>query len=76
MALVNFMVTPAGRVARIVVGVVLVIVGFVVQGAGGVVISVVGLLPIVTGAMNVCLLGALLGADLWGNPRTPGSGAR
>ena len=70
MTLIGFLVSPAGRLARIIAGVVLVVVGFVVQGAGGIAISVVGVLPIVTGAINICLLGPLFGADLWGRPRT------
>lgn len=76
MALVGFMISPAGRLARIVAGVALIAVGFVVQGAGGIVISVVGIVPIAAGALNVCLLGPLFGADLRGNPRTPGTAAR
>ncbi|HLI31505.1 MAG TPA: YgaP-like transmembrane domain [Solirubrobacteraceae bacterium] len=69
MSLVRFMVSPVGRSVRIVAGVVLVVVGLVVQGAAGIAISVIGVVPIVAGALNVCLLGPLLGADIWGRPR-------
>jgi hypothetical protein len=73
MAFIRFIVTPAGRVLRVVAGVVLVANGFVVQGIGGIVISVVGVLAIATGAMNVSLLAQLFGADVRGKPRAPGT---
>lgn len=73
MVIVEFMISPAGRLLRIVVGVVLVLVGFILQGIGGIAVSVVGVVPIVTGAMNLFLFGPLFGADIWGHPRTPGA---
>lgn len=58
MGLAVFMASPVGRIARIVAGVVLIILGFVVGGAAGWALGIVGLVPIAAGAGNMCLLGA------------------
>ena len=79
MAFIEFLISPAGRVLRIAAGLAIVLVGFIMQGTAGVVVSIVGLVPIVTGAMNLCLIGPLFGADLRGQPRpprSPGTAAR
>ncbi len=68
MAFVTFLVNPVGRTLRMLVGVVIIGVGFVLQGAAGVVVSIIGLVPIATAALNLCLIGPLFGADIWGNP--------
>jgi hypothetical protein len=76
MPLVSFLISPAGRLARIAAGVVLIVVGLALVGdTAGTVLAVVGLVPIATGATNVCLIGPLFGADLRGRPRT-GRGGR
>ncbi len=69
MSFVSFMSSTAGRIARVVVGVVLIIAGIAVGGTGGIVLIIVGLLPIGTGVANVCLLGPLVGAGLKGDGR-------
>jgi len=71
----EFMATPLGRGLRIVFGAVLIFLGLrVVQGVAGTVIALAGILPIATGALNICILGPLLGAPLRGSPRvTPKS---
>jgi hypothetical protein len=78
MGLVNFMISPAGRLARIGAGIALIVLGLVaIGGAAGIAVAVLGLVPITAGAVNVCLLGPLFGADFWGRPkgRPKGPGA-
>lgn len=65
MSLVKFMSSSAGRLARIVAGLVLIIVGFVL-GGGWLTLSVVGLIPTFAGAFNVCLLAPLMGQPFKG----------
>ncbi|MGZ8438762.1 MAG: YgaP-like transmembrane domain [Candidatus Limnocylindrales bacterium] len=70
MTFVTFMNSTAGRAARILAGLALMVVGLaVVGGTGGVVLAVVGLVPLGAGLANVCLFGPLLGVDLHGNPK-------
>ena len=70
MALVTFMSSPAGRLARVIAGIALIVVGLaVVGGTGGIIIAIVGLVPIGAGAGNVCLLGPVLGSDLPGSAK-------
>jgi len=69
MKFAEFMATPLGRGLRVVVGGVMIYLGLaVVQGVGGTILAVAGLAPIVTGMLNICLLGPLLGAPLKGSP--------
>ena len=71
MAFTSFMSSTAGRTARIIAGLALVVIGLaVVGGTGGIVLAVVGLVPLGAGAANVCLFGPLLGSDLHGNPKS------
>ena len=64
---VTFMASGAGRVLRIVGGIVLVLLGLlVVQGTWGWVLVVVGLVPLAAGIFDFCLLGPLFGAGWWG----------
>jgi len=63
--LVAFMSRPAGRIARVVAGIVLIVVGAVVGGAGWF-LAVVGLVPLAAGAFDVCLLGPVFGQPLRG----------
>jgi Protein of unknown function (DUF2892) len=68
MSFVSFMSSSAGRVARIVVGALLIVVGLaVVGGTGGIVMAVVGALPLASGLLNICFLSALVGQPLKGN---------
>jgi hypothetical protein len=64
---VKFMSSPAGRITRIVAGIVLIALGLsVVHGAGGIVLIVVGLLPLVAGLFDFCVFAPLFGAPLSG----------
>ena len=50
------------RTARVILGIVLLIVGFAaVRGTAGTIIGIVGLLPLVTGLPGWCLLYSLFG---------------
>lgn len=67
MALVKFMSSGAGRILRIALGIILVVVGLAaVQGTLGLVLAVIGLVPIAAGVFDFCLLGALFGVPLRG----------
>jgi hypothetical protein len=64
----DFMASTAGRMARIVAGLALIVVGALLGGAGWL-IAAVGVVPLVAGALDVCLLAGLMhepfrGADL------------
>jgi sulfite exporter TauE/SafE len=61
------MASPAGRILRIVAGVVLIVLGLGLTGPAGWVLATIGLVPIAAGAGNVCLLAPLLGAPFKGS---------
>ena len=63
----QFIKSPAGRIARIVVGLDLIAWGyFHSTGTAGVVFIVVGLLPLAAGLFNLCIISAVLGGPLSG----------
>ncbi|HUZ03234.1 MAG TPA: DUF2892 domain-containing protein [Thermomicrobiaceae bacterium] len=65
MAFVNLMQSSAGRLARALVGVALILVGLlVVQGPWGVVLAFVGLVPLAAGVLRICFAAPLLGVGL------------
>jgi type IV secretory pathway VirB2 component (pilin) len=60
--LFRFMGSSNGRIARIVAGLVLVLVGFLwVHGAGGWILAIVGLVPLLAGAFDKCVFAPLFG---------------
>ncbi len=63
MKLIEWLGSSAGRVARLVAGVVLIIFGFV-GGGGWIALSIVGVIPLVAAMANVCLLAPLFGRPL------------
>lgn len=65
MSFARFMAGPAGRIARIVAGLVLIGVG-VGLGGGWWTLAVIGLVPIAAGVFNVCLFGPILRAPFSG----------
>lgn len=65
MSLVKFMSSNAGRLARVLAGLVIVIIGFAL-GGGWLTLSVIGLIPLFTGVLNVCLLAPLMGQPFKG----------
>jgi len=65
MSFVNAMQSPVGRLARILVGIGLILGGLVgIQGTWGVVLAVIGLVPLVAGVARVCLVAPLLSQDI------------
>ena len=61
---VSFMASTAGRIVRIVVGLVLVVWGwFGLGGTVGIIVAVIGLLPLAAGVFDFCIF-----APLFGNP--------
>ena len=61
---VSFMASAAGRIVRIVVGLVLIVWGwFGLGGTTGIIVAVIGLLPLVAGGFDFCIF-----APLFGNP--------
>jgi hypothetical protein len=64
---VKFMASPAGRITRIVAGILLIVLGlFAIHGVGGIILAVVGLLPLVAGLFDFCVFAPLFGAPLSG----------
>ena len=64
---VKFMASSAGRITRILAGLVLILGGrFGLGGTGGTIIAVVGLVPLVAGLFDFCVFAPLFGAPLSG----------
>lgn len=55
----DFMASTAGRIARVVAGLALIVIGALMGGAGWL-IAAVGLVPLLAGAFDVCLLAGLM----------------
>ncbi len=63
----RFINSTAGRVLRIIVGAVMVIWGALnAADTSGIVVLVIGCIPLIAGAMDLCLVSALLGGPLSG----------
>jgi len=62
MAFVQWMSKPAGRILRVVAGVILIGIGLYFQGVWGYAIAVVGVVPVLAGVFNFCLIAPVLGA--------------
>jgi len=64
----RFINSPAGRIVRVVVGLVLVGWGYTQRGSGsGIALIAVGLVPLVAGLSDWCLISALLGGPISGD---------
>ena len=64
---IKFMASTAGRVTRIVAGLVLVLWGLLgIGGATGMLVAVIGLVPFVAGLFDFCIFAPLFGAPLSG----------
>ena len=63
---VKFMASPAGRVTRVVAGIVLVALGFFMHSVGGIIVAVVGLVPLLAGLFDFCVFAPLFGAPMSG----------
>jgi hypothetical protein len=74
-ALVNFMASTAGRAARVVAGIILILVGLLVIGeTAGLIVAIIGLVPIAAGVFDFCLLAPLFGLPFAG-PKIRGKSA-
>ena len=63
----RFINTPAGRVVRIIVGIILIVWGYTIADTGlGIVLMIIGLFPLVAGVFDLCLASALLGGPVKG----------
>jgi len=63
----RFVNSPAGRLARIVVGIGLIAWGYVQRdSSAGLALMGVGLIPLAAGVFNLCLISALLGGPISG----------
>ncbi len=70
MAFASFMSSVAGRMLRIVAGLIIVAGGVYLYLTGsvtaGVIVAIVGLVPLLAGAFDICLFAPLFGAPLSG----------
>ncbi len=63
----KFMAASAGRIIRVVAGLLLVALGLlVIRGTGGIILAVVGLVPLVAGLFDFCVFAPLFGAPMSG----------
>jgi hypothetical protein len=68
-SLFEFLAGPAGRIARIVAGIVLIVLGFwLLQGVWRWVLVIVGLAPLAAGLFDFCLFAPLFGLPFMGEP--------
>ena len=67
--LFEFLAGSAGRITRIVAGLVLIVLGlWLVQGVWGWVLAIVGLAPLAAGLFDFCLFAPLFGLPFMGEP--------
>lgn len=66
MQFAEWMSKPAGRVLRVLAGVILIGAGLYFQGVWGYVVAVVGVAPVLAGVFNLCLIAPILGAPFRG----------
>lgn len=63
----RFVNSSAGRIARVAAGCALIVLGYMSRANGtGIILMTVGAAPVITGTLNLCVIGALLGAPLSG----------
>ena len=70
MAFARFMATGAGRILRIVAGLVLIGFGLYLHSTVGIVVAAIGLVPLLAGVLNVCVIAPILGAPFSGREET------
>ncbi|MCL5611618.1 MAG: DUF2892 domain-containing protein [Chloroflexi bacterium] len=64
---VSFMASTAGRITRVVAGIVLMAWGLMgLTGATGIVVAVIGAVPLLAGLFDFCVFAPLFGAPLSG----------
>jgi ABC-type multidrug transport system permease subunit len=68
LAFARFMASPIGRIARVLLGIALILIGlFAIEGTWGTIIAIIGVIPVAAGIANVCLIGPLIGAPFRGS---------
>ena len=64
---VKFMISPAGRIFRIVAGLALILWGLIgLGGATGIIVAIVGAVPLLAGLFDFCVFATLFGGHLSG----------
>lgn len=64
---VKFMISPAGRILRIVAGLALIVWGYLgLDGASGIIVMLVGAVPLLAGLFDYCVFAPLFGGYLQG----------
>ena len=64
---VKFMISPAGRIFRIVAGLALILWGLIgLGGATGIIVAIVGAVPLLAGLFDFCVFAPLFGGHLSG----------
>lgn len=64
---IKFMVSPAGRVLRIVAGLALILWGYLgLDGAAGIIVMIVGAVPLLAGLFDYCVFAPLFGGYFHG----------
>ncbi len=64
---VTWMASPAGRITRVIAGIVLIALGlWVMHGVGGYIVAVIGLVPLLAGLFDFCVFAPLFGAPFSG----------
>ena len=64
---VKFMISPAGRILRIVAGLALILWGLIgLGGATGIIVAIVGAVPLLAGLFDFCVFAPLFGGHLSG----------
>ena len=67
MGLIDFLASTAGRIVRIVAGVILIALGLlVIEDTVGIIVAVIGLVPVAAGVFDFCLFAPLFGAPFGG----------
>lgn len=65
--LIGKLVTKNGRIGRIIVGIILIVVGLIWPNSNlGLILVIIGAIPVVAGALDICLLAPLAGLPLKG----------
>ena len=62
----RFVASPAGRIVRVVAGLLLIYVGWSIGSTMGWVLLVIGLVPLSAGLLDLCFVSALLGGPIQG----------
>lgn len=64
---VRFMVSPTGRIARLVAGAALILWGLlVIGGTVGIVVAAIGLVPLIAGMVDICVFAPLFNCPIRG----------